>query len=250
VANQLFLSTSPRRRETDSMDINTLNKTFLSGSPFPHIVIDNLFETALIKQIEGEIANFTDWDGEKHFHGSDKKRYCGTLEKLPSTSRNMIQTLNSPTFLKFLEGVTGIPHLIPDPYLEGGGYHSIGTGGFLKIHADFNWHAKLQLHRRINVLLYLNSDWDEAWGGHLELWDPDMTHCAKKVAPIFNRLAVFSTTDTSFHGHPDPLLCPPDVRRKSIALYYYTAERPASEVNRGRSVQTDYRARANEVFAG
>ncbi len=100
------------------------------------------------------------------------------------------------------------------------------------------------------MLLYLNSNWDEAWGGDLELWDPEMKHCEKKFAPIFNRLAVFSTTDTSFLGHPDPLLCPPDVRRKSIALYYYTAERPADEVRRGRSVQTDYRARDNEVFGG
>lgn len=231
------------------MDILDLNRTYLSGNPFAHIVIDNLFETALIKQIENEISDFKDWNGEKQFYGSEKKRYCGTLEKLPSSSRNMIQTLNSPTFLKFLEGVTGIPHLIPDPYLEGGGYHSIGTGGFLKIHADFNWHPILQIHRRINVLLYLNSDWDESWGGHLELWDSNMTNCVKKIAPLFNRLVVFSTTDTSFHGHPDPLVCPPEVRRKSIALYYYTAERPNSEVKRGRSSQTDYRARANEVFA-
>ena len=230
------------------MDTLALNKTYLSGSPFPHIVIDNLFDATLIAQVENEISNFTDWDGEKQFHGSVKKRYCGTPRKLPASSRNLIQTLNEPDFLRLLEGMTGIPHLIPDPYLEGGGFHSIGSGGFLKIHADFNWHAKLQLHRRVNVLLYLNSNWKEEWGGHLELWDADMTHCAKRIAPTFNRLAVFSTTDTSYHGHPDPIQCPQEIRRNSIALYYYTTDRPDSEVKRGRSIQTDYRARANENF--
>lgn len=228
------------------MDIFKLNQEYQSGNPFPHIVIDHLLEAELVKRVADEIKTFTNWDGEKQFHGSEKKRYCCTLEKLPRSSRELIQALNGAPFLKFLEGLTGIPHLIPDPHLVGGGYHSIGTGGFLKIHADFNWHAKLQLHRRVNVLLYLNSDWNESWGGHLELWDQEMSSCIKKIAPTFNRLTVFSTTDVSFHGHPDPLTCPPEVHRNSIALYYYTAERPATEVNRGRSVQTDYRARRGE----
>jgi Rps23 Pro-64 3,4-dihydroxylase Tpa1-like proline 4-hydroxylase len=151
--------------------------------------------------------------------------------------------------LRFLEDITGIAHLIPDPYLEGGGFHSIGAGGFLKIHADFNWHAKLNLHRRLNVLLYLNSKWSEDWGGDLELWDQDMTRCVKKITPVINRLVIFSTTDSSFHGHPDPLMCPSDVIRKSIALYYYTAGRPEEEVVRPRSTQTKYRARQGETFA-
>jgi Rps23 Pro-64 3,4-dihydroxylase Tpa1-like proline 4-hydroxylase len=152
--------------------------------------------------------------------------------------------------LGFLEKLTGIPHLVPDPYLEGGGFHSIGRGGFLKIHADFNWHHRLHLHRRLNVLLYLNVNWEDGWGGALELWDSKVKSCVTRISPIFNTMAIFSTTDSSFHGHPDPLQCPHNVRRNSIALYYYTSERPEIEVRRGRSNQTDYQARPGENLSG
>lgn len=194
------------------------------------------------------MENFSSWQGEKKFYGSIKKRYCGNLSQLPENSKNFIQMLNGPEFLKFLEDITSIKHLIPDPYLEGGGFHSIGVGGFLKIHADFNWHAKLKLHRRINVLFYLNSEWKSEWGGDLELWDSNMKCCIKRIEPIINRMVIFNTTDNSFHGHPDPLKCPENIERKSIALYYYTVERPESEIVRGYSSNTDYRERPNEKF--
>src|SRR5581483_6543461 len=115
--------------------------------------------------------------------------------------------------------------LIPDPYFTGGGLHQIERGGYLKIHADFDRHEKLGLQRRLNVLVYLNRDWDESYGGALELWDRAMTHPVVRVLPVFNRCVVFSTTDQSYHGHPEPLTCPPDRRRRSLALYYYTAAR-------------------------
>jgi Rps23 Pro-64 3,4-dihydroxylase Tpa1-like proline 4-hydroxylase len=90
------------------------------------------------------------------------------------------------------------------------------------VHADFNRHEKLNLDRRLNLLLYLNRDWKEEYGGHLQLWTRDMGRCVVKVLPVFNRCVVFSTTDFSYHGHPDPLTCPPGRTRKSIAMYYYT----------------------------
>jgi len=228
------------------VDLVDLNRQYLNNNPFPHIVLNNAFENDELWPVVEEIDAFNDWDGEKQFFGSQNKRYCGTLKKLPPHSRNLIQYMNGPDFLGFLEKVTGIPHLVPDPYLEGGGFHSIGRGGFLKIHADFNWHHRLHLHRRLNVLLYLNTDWEESWGGALELWDSKVKSCVKKIPPKYNTMAIFSTTDSSFHGHPDPLMCPNDTRRKSIALYYYTSERPEIEVRRGRSSQTDYKSRPGE----
>ena len=113
-------------------------------------------------------------------------------------------------------------------------------GGFLKVHSDFNLHPQLNLNRRLNLLLYLNKDWKEEWGGHLELWDKDMKSCKVKISPNFNKLVIFNTTDYSFHGHPNPLACPEDVTRKSLALYYYTNGRPSNEINPalGESAQT------------
>tara|TARA_Y100000287_G_scaffold143386_1_gene118113 strand:- start:3 stop:521 length:519 start_codon:yes stop_codon:yes gene_type:complete len=129
--------------------------------------------------------------------------------------------------------LTGIEEiLIPDPYFLGGGLHEIKKGGFLKIHSDFNFHPQMKLSRRLNLLLYLNKDWQEDYGGHIEFWDRSMKECGKKFLPIFNRMVIFSTTHSSFHGHPEPLNCPETRSRKSIALYYYSNGRPKNEVHK------------------
>ncbi|WP_162625617.1 2OG-Fe(II) oxygenase, partial [Mycolicibacterium llatzerense] len=118
-------------------------------------------------------------------------------------------------------------------------------GGFLKVHADFNRHHRLNLDRRLNGLLYLNKDWEESWGGHIQLWDRDMQHCVQKSLPIFNRFLLFATTDFSYHGHPDPLTCPPHRARRSMALYYYTNGRPDEERSSSEH-STLFRARPGE----
>ena len=142
--------------------------------------------------------------------------------------------LNSEPFLEFLQILTGIQEpLISDPYFVGAGQHEIKKGGLLKVHADFNKHPTLHLDRRINVLVYLNKDWKEEYGGCFELWNEDMSKCGKKILPYFNRIAIFNTTDFSYHGHPDPLNCPEDRSRKSLALYYYSNGRPNHEINLG-----------------
>ena len=123
------------------------------------------------------------------------------------------------------------------PYLEGGGLHKIPRGGKLGVHVDFNEHQSMDVYRRINVLVYLNKDWLEEWGGHFELWDEKKRGCITKVLPIFNRMAVFTTTATSFHGHPEPLNCPEDRCRMSLALYYYTANDRGDQQKQTHSTQ-------------
>ena len=118
--------------------------------------------------------------------------------------------------------------------------HEIKKGGLLKIHSDFNKHPNLKLDRRLNVLIYLNKNWKEEYGGHLEFWDKEMKCCKTKILPIFNRMVIFSTTDFSNHGHPDPLNCPDLMSRKSIATYYYSDGRPPNEVDKMYSKNTTY----------
>jgi hypothetical protein len=129
-------------------------------------------------------------------------------------------------FLEFLEQLTGIDGLIPDPHLTGGGLHMTPRGGRLGIHADFNVHQKLVhqklgLDRRLNLLLYLNNNWQAEWGGEFELWDKEVKAKVRGYLPLENRVVVFSTTDQTFHGHPEPPKCPKGAYRRSIALYYY-----------------------------
>jgi hypothetical protein len=137
---------------------------------------------------------------------------------------------NSSAFVDFLQTMTGIEEaLIPDPHYRGGGLHQIDPGGYLEVHADFNRHPAFGLDRRVNVLLYLNRDWQLEWGGQLELWDRTMSRAERRIEPVFNRTVVFSITDTAFHGHPEPLRSPPGFPRRSLAFYYYSNGRPAAE---------------------
>jgi hypothetical protein len=161
----------------------------------------------------------------------------------PAT-RHLLGELNSGVFIDFLERLTGIEGLVPDPGFVGGGLHQIERGGHLKVHADFNRHPRTGLERRLNVLVYLNRDWKDEYGGAFELWNEDMTTSEAKVMPYFNRCVVFSTTSTSFHGHPEPLNCPEGETRKSIALYYYSKDRPAEE--QGAAHNTLFKARPGE----
>ncbi|NEN95926.1 MAG: 2OG-Fe(II) oxygenase, partial [Moorea sp. SIO3I7] len=132
------------------------------------------------------------------------------------------------------------------PHFVGGGLHQIEKGGYLKIHADFNRHTKLRLDRRLNLLIYLNKDWQEDYGGHFEMWDTEMTQSQKKILPVFNRCVIFSTTDFSYHGHPEPLTCPEGRTRKSLALYYYSNGRPAEELSKSGDHSTLFKARPGE----
>ena len=205
-------------------------QAYAAAQPFPHIVLDGLFPDALL---DGVLADFPRPDDPawSRFENPLEKK-LGNYARLDETSeaiRRLLAALNGPEMLAFLEALTGIDGLIPDPYFGGGALHQIVPGGFLKVHADFNWHPKLRLDRRLNVLIYLNRGWKPEYGGALELWDRAMGGPEKTILPDFNRTVVFSTTDTSFHGHPHPLACPPTMTRKSVSLYYYSNGRPDAE---------------------
>lgn len=203
-------------------------EAYRTADPFPHIVIDGLFDAATLREVTAEVPSPLTEEGLFHLevkHLQENKFAFRDVARMGPKSLRLIHYLSAKPFVEYLSTVTGIPGLVPDPYLWGAGFHQILRGGRLAVHADFNTHPQMKLYRRLNVLVYLNEDWDPAWGGDLELWTVDMDRCAQKVAPVFNRMVVFSTTDTSYHGHPDPLDCPPGVVRRSLALYYYTAER-------------------------
>ncbi len=232
------------------MDDPALARAYQGARPFPHIVLDGVFPLGRVKAAADEMqAAVMDLGGPEHGHVA--KRWCSDPKKFPPKTRELIEELNSPAFIARLEKLTGIKGLEPDPYFSGGGIHQIGPGGLLRIHTDFNWHEQLQLHRRINLLLYLNEGWNEAWGGNLELWheadvgDPN-GEAAVSVAPLINRMVIFSTTDHSYHGHPQELTCPPDRTRNSIALYYYSRERPADEVQFAKNRMANFVARPGE----
>lgn len=190
--------------------------------PFPHIVIDDFVDPNLLRQI---IAEFPDRDGRGFFdRPQERLKYQFDPNTVASGRiRNLLAELNSEPLLAFLTELTGIEHLVSDPYFSGGGLHETLTGGHLSVHADFNVHAEMKVERRLNLLIYLNDDWPSEYGGELELWDKKMRKAAVSVAPLMARAVIFNTTLQSFHGVPEPVTCPPDRSRRSIATYYYTA---------------------------
>lgn len=224
-------SREPERQLTLPLNVDPvpLRKTYRDASPFPHAVIDGLFPANELDRVLDAFPGPQDIQWRVFENALERKLGYWHTTVLPRTVHDFLTFLNSAPMLEFLETLTGIEGLIPDPYFGGGGLHQILPGGFLKVHADFNWHPKLNLDRRLNMLIYLNRDWREEYGGHLELWNRAATRCERMVLPIFNRTVVFSTTDWSFHGHPTPLACPEGRTRKSVSLYYYTNGRPAEE---------------------
>lgn len=222
---------------------------YQSAKPFPHAVIDNFLPETLLDSILGEFPKAGAIEWQKFDAAAEKKLASKSELQMGEMTRFLLYQLNSSTFITFLERLTGVDGLIPDPHFVGGGLHQIEPGGFLKMHVDFNRHERLRLDRRLNLLIYLNKDWEEEYGGNLELWDKEVTQCSKKILPIFNRCVVFTTTDFSFHGHPEPLTCPEGETRKSLALYYYSNGRPASEIRKGGSGHsTLFRARPGETI--
>jgi Rps23 Pro-64 3,4-dihydroxylase Tpa1-like proline 4-hydroxylase len=218
---------------------------YQQAKPFPHIVIDNFLPEFVLDNILTEFPKAGDIDWQK-FENKAEKKLANKHEKyMGDNTRSLLYQFNSSTFIEFLENITGIEGIIPDPHFEGGGLHQIEKGGYLKMHVDFNRNNKLHLDRRLNLLLYLNKDWKEEYGGYLELWDKEITQCEKKILPVFNRLVIFTTTDFSYHGHPEPLTCPEGWTRKSLALYYYTNGRPAEEIS-GKEHSTIFQARPGE----
>ena len=206
--------------------------TYLGASPFPYIKFKTFFCDSFLNTVLNEFPDLSK-ENSTQFDNSNERKFAGKGEaSFGVKTRSLMHFLNSEPFLEFIQSITGIEEkLLGDPYFIGGGLHEIKRDGLLKIHADFNKHKLTGLDRRVNVLIYLNKNWEEQYGGHFELWDADMTECRERILPAFNTLVIFTTTDFSYHGHPTPLNCPDDMSRKSLALYYYSNGRPRSELN-------------------
>jgi hypothetical protein len=235
-------------RQAPALDIDALegrlpelHDDYVSASPYPHVVIDDFLTPEAAARLIGDFPPLEPHQWNSYLHANEKKFSNTQPETWPGSLQSVLDELQSDRFVKFLGGLTGIDNMFSDASLEGGGLHQSLAGGFLNVHADFTVHPRHRdWQRRVNLLLYLNKEWPEEFGGKLELWSKDMKSCERTVAPVGNRVLIFNTDADSFHGHPDALSCPPEVARQSLALYYFTHE--DNPVVRS----TEYRARPGE----
>jgi hypothetical protein len=237
-----------------------LKGQFRHADPYPHVVLDDFLPTEIAEALAASYPDPNDsavhW--KTHANSNVVRKFVEDVSALSLPMRLYANAVVGRQFLLFLEALSGIDCLFGDPYFIGGGAMATGRDQFLKIHADFNWHHKLQAHRRLNVLLYLTPDWQNEWGGQLELWSKDMSSRVQ-IAPIFNRAVIFEVTDDSNHGQPQPLQTPLSIYRRVFSAFYYTARKDDAEWNDphftlykpenspyGMSLQQDYQAKAKD----
>lgn len=198
------------------------------GIPFRHVVADGLFDDDLLEDVADEFPRPNSPLWFCYDSPLEKKLCSNRLDLWEPLLAAFVRRLNSPDVATAVGKLFGIEGLVVDPSLHGTGLHLIEPGGKLDIHLDFADHPKLLLTRRVNLVLYLNEDWLDSWGGSLELWDAELTCPIVRITPLFNRLLLFEVHDHAYHGHPDPLT-PPDGRcRESISLCFLTAREAAA----------------------
>ena len=230
------------------MRINVISKSFknldliakskrskyIKSKPYPHIILKNFFDKDFLNKVVKEFPDLSKVKTSINYNNKNEVKFANNKKKIfKKNTKLLFQYLNSSQFINFMQILTSIEEkLLPDNALNGGGLHEIKRGGVLKVHTDFNKHPFKKLDRRINVLIYLNKNWKKNYGGNLELWNKDMNKCEKKILPKFNTMVIFSTNDFTNHGHPNPLRCPKNRSRKSIATYYFSKGRPKKEITK------------------
>jgi Rps23 Pro-64 3,4-dihydroxylase Tpa1-like proline 4-hydroxylase len=232
------IGVSPGQRDADPLiDFQALQRSsgdlraqYLAARPWPHLVLHDLFRSSALVSIKEECVLIPPRQMNRQDGRAQVKEE--TSELPGPESRRMFELFEGPEFINFLEQITGVDELISDPSHVYAGVHRSRPGAFTLIHRDFRRHPQTMLHHRVNVLLYLNQDWQESFGGHLELWPSDMARRERLVVPSANTLVLWETHDQTLHGFPEPVACPPGDARIALASYYYTTEPRSEKVKR------------------
>ena len=212
----------------NSIDVEALSEEFRGAQPFPHFAIGSFLRTEFAEAVSNAYPDYQEARTLGKEFGALNERLkvqITDIDRMPDPVARLSAILSSQPFLDRLSAITGIPNLLADPELRGGGMHLVGSGGRLDVHVDFNIQRETQWFRRLNILVFLNPHWERSWGGCLELWDSEVSRCEREQLPLLNNCLVFETSETSFHGVA-PVTCPDGVARQSFAAYYYTAEAP------------------------
>ncbi len=231
------------------LDEEGLRRAYQAAEPFPFFVVDGFLEPCFALEVARSLPSFeTARQHGREFRAVNErgKVQVTRADRFPEPVRALRDLLASPELLLLLQRVTGIPALLADEELVGGGIHLMTRGSHLDVHVDFNCIESRAIYRRLNALLFLNEHWSDGWGGELELWDERVRHRHHAFAPRLNRLVLFETSGRSFHG-VRTVGTPAGVVRGSFAAYYYTRERPPC---REVSHDTLFRARPREWWKG
>jgi hypothetical protein len=214
---------------------NRYRDEFIHAQPFKHIAIDEFFDAGFAERLLAEFPHFDPELARNEMGEVAGKAVNTRIREISPAYRELFETIGGKPFLELVSQITGIPDLILDPRMYGGGTHENLHGQELDPHVDFNYDEAQKLHRRLNVIVYLNKGWQSEWGGAIEVHSnprkPE-TNQIRAFDPVFNRCVMFETNEISWHGFPRITLPPEqrNVSRKSISIYLYTTTRPAEEL--------------------
>jgi Rps23 Pro-64 3,4-dihydroxylase Tpa1-like proline 4-hydroxylase len=212
----------------------TLAEAFHNAEPFRHVVIPDFFAREFCERLLADFPSFEDQYALNETGEVGRKAVRTKVSELSPAYQELDDFIQTEEFLELISDITGIPDLLYDPEYFGGGTHENLEGQGLDPHVDFNYHPQTGWHRRLNLIVYLNPEWDLKWGGNFDLhsnpWDPEANE-VKSVQPLFNQGVIFETTERSWHGFA-PIQLPESHKhasRKSFAIYLYTEDRPHEE---------------------
>ena len=210
-------------------DIDSLHNAFKNAKPFEYVQIDGFLSKIVANALHAEfpdpLSENVDW---KHYDNPLEQKYALNDFSGLVQSKCVFDALQSPSMVNMMRTITGIDNLECDPHLHGAGLHAYPHNGKLDVHLDYSIHPVSGKERRVNLIVYLNKDWCDDYGGHLQLWNADMSECKSIITPSFNSAVLFRTSDISYHGLPEPLRCPLGTYRKSLAIYYISPARPSA----------------------
>jgi hypothetical protein len=207
--------------------IDDIQTAYRDSKPFPHVIMDNLFPERSLDPLLSEIAEMTreQWVNVDRDPRERTVRMRSAAE-MGEAGVHLLSIVHSAAFLYFLSDITGVGRLLPDPYLQGGGFAVMRRGDYFDVHADRNVAYDTGLSRRLAMIIFLNKAWKPEYHGQLELWSPDGKRCEVSIDPLFNRTVLFEVAYPNFHGVPAALACPADRMRQSFIVYYHTAGIP------------------------
>jgi hypothetical protein len=213
----------------------SLRASYLASKPYPHVVVDGFFDEDVLDQTVADFPRREERDWNTWATVSERKQTSRGITQLSPFTQMFFLQLCSEPFLEHLRYITGFPDLVMDPLFHGGGLHESARGGWLNVHADWTKHPSLPLTRQLNLLIYLNREWDPSWRGDLELYDYTTKECGARILPVFNRAVLFPTTRETLHGFPTPVACPANRTRKSISVYYWSPDPEALKTSASSS---------------
>jgi hypothetical protein len=204
-------------------NVSVLKNDYLNAKPFEHIVIDNFLEESYAEKIYNLFPELNNsWYEYKN--PIEVKYAFDNINSLSGELKNYFYYLSTQEFINVIKKLTNLDNIEYDEFLHGAGLHLHPRFGRLNVHLDYEKHPYTNKERQLNIILFLNKNWDINWNGANELWNSDVSKCIKKTDIKFNRAILFKTNDISWHGLPDKILCPNDIYRKSLAYYYVSPQ--------------------------